>query len=93
MAKSIIDVKAPAMLCPWSLAMGFGVMWALCVLILSFKDNKDEQLVHILRELYFDANPKTNLGKFVLTLSALLNGFVCGLVLGWVYNASVSAKS
>ena len=81
-------------ICPMSLALSLGIIWAITVFYLTFIDNERKPLliVESLQQIYFGANPKTAIGKIVLTISAFFDLFICGLILGYLYNYFLQKK-
>lgn len=71
-----------------SLGMAFGITWGFGVLllgVLAWKFKYGILLLNLLSSMYlgYAATPK---GILIGTLWALLDGFICGVFVAWIYN-------
>ena len=74
-----------------ALAVAFGILWAACVFLISVANmiwpSYGQAFLQLCASIYPGYHPGNGVGSvFVGTIYAVIDGFVGGLVFGWLYN-------
>ncbi len=75
-------------ICAVSLGLGFAVMWALAIVFMGYMAMigiYGQVFVHFVGSFYL-GYAATGRGIFIGFVWAFLDAFLCGLIIGWLYN-------
>ena len=80
-----------------ALTVASGILWGLAILLAGMGNliwsEYGNEFLKIIASLYPGFNAKGSFGDVIVgTLYALVDGAVCGLVFGWIYNLFVGEK-
>ena len=75
------------------MAVGFGVAWAICILLVSLASNFGwaTQFVEILSSVYIGLKP-TFTGAIIGALWGFVNGAIFGLIMALIYNMTIKTS-
>ena len=77
-----------------AMAVAFGILWGACLLLVGVANmiwpSYGQALLQLCASIYPGYHPGTGVGSVVIgTIYALVDGFIGGVIFGWLYNLLV----